>query len=82
MNDRNITKANSPNQFPSSKKKFSADFLEAVVWLLLLGSLGLAFLDPSIRPQFLDLTNNVVLALALRASLSLTQDSNIIDRTD
>jgi hypothetical protein len=77
MNKSNTPRFNLPNQVSYAKEKFSAYLLGSVFLLLIFGSLGLAFLDPSIRPLFLDLAKNLGLAyMGVCASLPLTQNIN------
>jgi hypothetical protein len=64
------------SQVSYAKKKIPAYVLEAVLLLLSFGCLGLVGIDPSVRPMFLLLTKDVVLAYIER------KDDNTIDRTD
>jgi hypothetical protein len=64
-------KFNLPNQVLYAKEKFSAYVLEAVLLLLSFGCLGLVAIDPSVRPMFLGLTKDVVLAYIARSVLRI-----------
>jgi hypothetical protein len=57
-----LLKVNSHNKLSSSKKKLSTHVLEVGVLLLIIGSVVLAVIDPNIRPLFLGLTTDVVIA--------------------
>ena len=56
----NLQKVSSRNQLSRPKKNFSTHVLEAGVLLLIIASVGLAVIDPTIRPQFLELTQIIV----------------------
>ena len=58
----NLPTVNSHNQLSSPKKNFSTQVLGAGVGLLIIGSMVLAVIDPTIRPQFLELTQIIVVA--------------------
>jgi hypothetical protein len=65
-----------PSQVSYAKKKIPAYVLEAVLLLLSFGCIGLVGIDSSVRPIFLLLTKDVLLAYIER------KDDNTIDRTD
>ncbi|MEG4121449.1 hypothetical protein QUA43_28760 [Microcoleus sp. N9_B4] len=58
----NLQKVSSHNQLSGPRKNFSVPILEAGVLLLIIASVGLAVVDPTIRPQFLELTQIIVVA--------------------
>jgi hypothetical protein len=58
----NLRKVRSNNQLSRPNKNFSTQVLGAGVGLLIIGSVVLAVIDPTIRPQFLELTQIIVVA--------------------
>ncbi len=55
-----LQKVSSHNQISRPRNFFSTHVLEAGILLLIIASVGLAVIDPTIRPQFLDLTQIIV----------------------